>query len=164
MVKASSVSGHAFCSPVYGGAVSTRSVMTEGAVRHVVERLRGRAPIVIGCANDTSPVNGGRKSAAPWLSRSLIALLAQVPGDVFVDVFEHVGAFLRGFGAEDADLLGFAAGGAHVLDGFFLRDAVLLFRPFAERDQVIAQAFDRIAERPLAAFVSGAILRRIVRG
>jgi hypothetical protein len=67
-------------------------------------------------------------------------------------------------GAEDADLFGFAADGADVLDGFLLRLPVLRVAPFADRDEVLLQAFDRIAERPGAAFVGGAIAGGIVGG
>ena len=41
---------------------------------------------------------------------------------------------------------------------------VLFLAPFAERDQVVLQAFDRIAERPVLVVVLRAVTRRIVAG
>src|SRR5690606_34819596 len=72
----------------------------------------------------------------------------------------HAGARL----AERADGLGFTGGGADLLDRFLLGGFVLVVGPFAQADQVLLEAGDRVAQRPLLVFVAGAIAAGIVRG
>src|SRR5690606_12388401 len=80
-----------------------------------------------------------------------------------IDLFEHglhAGARL----AQGADGLGFTGGGADLLDRFLLGFFLLFVRPFAQADQVLLQAGDRIAQRPLLVLVARAVAAGIVRG
>ena len=63
-----------------------------------------------------------------------------------------------------ADGFGFLAGGADLLDGVLQRGGVTLVVPFADDGQMLAQTFDRIAQRPFLMLVAGAIAAGVVGG
>src|SRR5690606_8745266 len=100
--------------------------------------------------------------AGSWSDSDLAALFDQAPVLGRIDLFKH-GLHARARLAQGADGLGFLAGGADLLDGVFLGFDLLLVRPFAQHDQVLLQALDGVAQRPLLGLVAWAIAAGVVR-
>src|SRR6476619_2153479 len=92
------------------------------------------------------------------------ALLGEVPRHLGIDVVEDgfdVGAALFG---QDAELLRFLLRGADGGVDFGIERGIALIVPFAERDEVLLEAHDRVAERPRLGFAGGAVAGRVVGG
>src|SRR3954465_4370101 len=92
----------------------------------------------------------------------LLALAAQMPRHVFVDILEHrldAGDFAF---AQSAGGSGFSIGRAHPLHRIFLRGFRSRFPPFAQHNEMLLQAFDGIAQRPAFSFICRTISRGIV--
>src|SRR5262249_11257008 len=119
-----------------------------------------------------SPLAGGgrrRLGAARFALRlaqcaQLLLLRLQVGRHVLEHVLEHRQRIERGTAGERAVALRLLPGGVDVSVELLLEPRVPLFRPLAERDQVLLQADDRVAERPGAPLLLGAVLRGIVAG
>ena len=73
-----------------------------------------------------------------------------MPGQLLEHVLEHRGDVEIGVGLEGAELLRLLLGGADLGVELVELRLVALVVPFAERDQMLLQPLDRIAERPAA--------------
>src|SRR5579862_6692525 len=94
----------------------------------------------------------------------LALLLLQVRRHLLEDVLEHGERIEPGTRGERAEALGLLPGGVDVRLELLLEPRVPLLGPLAERDQVLFETDDRIAERPGAPFLLGAVARGIVAG
>src|SRR4051812_24271138 len=103
--------------------------------------------------------------ARPWpprcffFAQHLLALLAQMPGQLLEDAIEQAVERLVQAMTEDAVLLGFLLRVAHHFGEFLVLRDVALVVPFADRDQMILEPRDRVAERP-----GGGLARRAILG
>ena len=78
------------------------------------------------------------------LDSHLLALTADVPGHVFVDVLEH-GFDTRQFaGSKRAVTFGFLLGGPHFFFRRLFERGVVGIGPFAERDQMLFGSADQL--------------------
>src|SRR5579863_4080021 len=120
-----------------------------------------------------SGLAGGRRCRARGGARlllrraqraQLVLLRPEVGWHVLQHVLEHGERIERRSAGERAVALGLFPAGADVRLELLLESRVALLGPLAKRDQVLLEARDRIAERPRAPLVLGAILRRIVAG
>ena len=106
--------------------------------------------------------------AIPWppargfLVEHLLALFAQMPGHFLEHPVEQRIERLVETMAEDAVLLGLLLCGLDRVGDFLVLRGMALLVPFADRDQVILEPPDRIAQRPGIGFARAAILRGII--
>ena len=80
-----------------------------------------------------------------------------MPGKLLEHVLEHRGDVEIGVGLEGAELLRLLLGGADLGVEAVELGLVALVVPFAERDEMLLQPRDRIAERPRRAGILGAV-------
>ena len=81
-----------------------------------------------------------------------------------VNVIEHRGRVEERTFGHRAVLLRFLPRSRHLFGEFRLEFLVLLFGPVSERDQVLLQSLDRVAEREVLPLVLGTVLRGVITG
>src|SRR3569623_1454881 len=105
----------------------------------------------------------------PWAARGLLLgdhhrlLLPEMPRHLLEHAVEQRVERLVQAVAEDAVLLGFLLRRLHFLGALEILRGVALLVPFADRDKVVLQALDRVAERPGGRLAGRAVLGGIVR-
>ena len=94
----------------------------------------------------------------------LVGLLAQVPGKLFEDIFEHGAERVVETVAKNTVGLGFLGDLLDVLGRFQVHLLLPFLVPFTDCDEVFFEPHDRIAKRPFAALLRTAVAAGIVRG
>src|SRR4051794_4737460 len=90
-------------------------------------------------------------------------LFPEVPWHLLEHILEHrVEALLEAIG-ENAVLLGFLLRGANELGDLLVHRRVTFLVPDAERDDMLLEPGDRIAQRPFHALVGRAVFAWVVR-